>query len=204
MVTSLFPQKFRTIDNYRSRLLIKILLPVAVIVICVFCWMTYQSSQRLYHKKQVMVNLQNIVANVLENYKEKPNYDDLSTDFIYQNGIVSKTDFHPVKGSSELKNTSGYFLNLRPSDYPKKIKSFLLEYQNLDPEFCTNMLTGDWDKNYSQNMRTVIVGDKIYTWSYMQKALNIKDSLPLTPEQAQEQCSMIVGDYPGYVILEYF
>lgn len=204
MVTSLFPQKFRTMDKHRSRLLFKIVTVLAVAVISFASWKMYTASQKIYHKKQVMINLQNIVSNVLENHKDALNYDQLDVNFIYENGYVSHQDFEQSTEIPGLKNTSGYFLNIRPSDYPKKIKSFLLEYQNLDPEYCVEMLTGDWEKNYSQNMRTVIVGDKIYTWPYMQKSLNIPNALPLTVEQAKEQCSMIVGNYPGYVILEYF
>ena len=202
MVTSLFPEKFRTIDKRRSRFLFKICCTIAAVFALICCATVYSKSRKVLIKQQTVQTLQNIVANVLENYKDKTNYEDLSVDFLYKNNIVSSKNF--TKHKNILKSSSGYFLDIRPSDYPKKIKSFLLEYQNLPLDVCVALLTADWEKNYSQNMRTVIVGNEIYTWPYMQNTLKIKNALPLSPEQANTQCDMIIGEYPGYIVLEYF
>ena len=202
MVTSFFPEKFRTLDKRRSRFMIKFLTVCAVICAVVFTGITYSRSRKAIERAQTVSMLQGIVSNVLEYYKNVKEYENLDVNFLVRTRIVPPKQC--VKEGAVLRCGAGYTLTIRPSDYPRKIKSFLLEYNNLRPDLCTALLTADWDKNNSQNLRTLIVGGKIYTWPYMQKSLKIDNALPVSPEEARENCAVIVGDHPGYIVWEYF
>lgn len=202
MVTSLFPEKFRTIDKSRSRFLIKILTAGAIVCAVVCAGVAYSRSRKAIERAQTVAQLQGVVSNVLEYYRDVKTYDGLNVDFLVKNRIVPSKKCE--RRGDMLHCKAGYFMTVRPSDYPRKIKSFLLEYNNLRLDLCVALLTADWDKSNSQKLRTLIVGGKIYTWSYMQKSLKIQNSLPVTKQDARENCAVIVGDHAGYIVFEYF